>query len=198
MNIRYSIGQLLEYLWQVPGHAAAWRALAAAQVRSIAVTVPQFVHHADAVALWQKQSGGFYLRFVNMLINDAIYQARRGCSRRQGITVADVCMHPSPHSQLDESLKLLPAVREIEAQQADGRWAALPHQERSERGRQASALQVRGCSSTRGMHMSFLLTRTLPLRPAVVPHAGDGAHPHDALHVRGGGVRGALPAAGDD
>jgi hypothetical protein len=52
MNIRYSIGQLLEYLWQVPGHAASWRALAAAQ------------------------AGGFYLRFVNMLINDAIYQAR--------------------------------------------------------------------------------------------------------------------------
>ena len=94
MNIRYSIGQLLEYLWQVPGHAAAWRALAAAQ------------------------AGGFYLRFVNMLINDAIYQ-------------------------LDESLKLLPAVREMEAQQADGRWAALPRQEQAERGRQAGALQVR-------------------------------------------------------
>jgi hypothetical protein len=33
MNIRYSIGQMLEYLWQVPGHAASWRTLAAAQAR---------------------------------------------------------------------------------------------------------------------------------------------------------------------
>ena len=196
MNIRYSIGQLLEYLWQVPGHAAAWRALAAAQVRSIAVSLPLRVH---TLTLWQKQSGGFYLRFVNMLINDAIYQARHGCSVTvRASRLLTPSMHPNPHSQLDESLKLLPAVREIEAQQADGRWAALPHQERSERGRQASALQVRGCSSTRGKHMSFLLTRTLSRRPAVIPHAGDGAHPHDALHVRGGGVRGALPAARDD
>jgi hypothetical protein len=38
-------------------------------------------------ALAAAQAGGFYLRFVTMLINDAIYQ-------------------------LDESLKLLPAVRE--------------------------------------------------------------------------------------
>ena len=44
MNIRYSIGQLLEYLWQVPGHAAAWRALAAAQVRPIAVMLPLRMH----------------------------------------------------------------------------------------------------------------------------------------------------------
>ena len=89
-----------------------------------------------------------------MLINDAIYQARRGCTRRQGAKVADASTSVRP-SQLDESLKLLPAVREIEAQQADGRWAALPPQERSERGRQASALQVRGCSSVSGTHRSF-------------------------------------------
>ncbi len=92
MNIRFSIGQLLEYLWQVPGHNAAWRSLAA------------------------REAGGFYLRFVNMLINDAIYQ-------------------------LDEALKLIPAVRELEAMQADGRLAALPPQERAERTRQGGALQ---------------------------------------------------------
>jgi hypothetical protein len=60
-------------------------------------------------------------------------------------------------SQLDESLKLLPAVREMETQQADGRWAALPQQERAERGRQAGALQVSLC-----LHVYFQTHGTFP------------------------------------
>ena len=92
MNIRHAIGTLLEYLWQVPDHRATWRALAAST------------------------AGDFYLRFVNMLINDAIYQ-------------------------LAEAMKLLPEVRELEEMRADGRFAALPPREQQERGRSGGALQ---------------------------------------------------------
>ena len=91
MNIRHAIGTLLEYLWTVPDHRAAWRSLAAST------------------------GGEFYLRFVNMLINDAIYQ-------------------------LAEAMKLLPEVRELEEMRADGRFAALPQREQQERGRAGGGL----------------------------------------------------------
>jgi hypothetical protein len=79
--------------------------------------------------------------------------------------------------QLDESLKLLPAVREMEAQQADGRWAALPAQERAERGRQTGALQVRRAwhalthqasakPSSRNTH-AHIRARSLPMPPCL-------------------------------
>lgn len=91
MNIRHAIGTLLEYLWQVSEHRQAWRSLAAST------------------------GGEFYLRFVNMLINDAIYQ-------------------------LAEAMKLLPEVRELEEMRADGRFAALPAREQQERGRAGGGL----------------------------------------------------------
>jgi hypothetical protein len=94
--------------------------------------------------------------------------------------------------QLDESLKLLPAVREMETQQADGRWAALPQQERAERSRQAGALQVSLCFLSftfrlmaSPVHVPFSLTCAFLAAP-VIPDARDGAHSHHALHLRRG------------
>lgn len=49
MNIRFSLGQLLQYLWTVPAHRRTWCALAG-------------------------RDDQFYLRFTNMIMNDAIYQ----------------------------------------------------------------------------------------------------------------------------
>jgi ubiquitin conjugation factor E4 B len=83
-NIRYHIGELLEYLWQVPTHRESWKAVAAATTE------------------------GFYLKFLNMLVNDAIYL-------------------------LDEALKKLPEVRETLAAMAAPGWAALGAEERSQR-----------------------------------------------------------------
>jgi len=83
-NIRYHIGELLEYLWQVPTHRESWKAVAAATTE------------------------GFYLKFLNMLVNDAIYL-------------------------LDEALKKLPEVRETLAEMAAPAWAALGAEERSQR-----------------------------------------------------------------
>lgn len=48
-TIRFRIAELLEYLWGVPSHQAAWIRMAAAEGR------------------------GFYLKFVSLLINDSIY-----------------------------------------------------------------------------------------------------------------------------
>ena len=83
-NIRYHIGELLEYLWQVPCHREAWKSVAAATTE------------------------GFYLKFLNMLVNDAIYL-------------------------LDEALKKLPEVRETIAAMAAPSWATLGAEERSQR-----------------------------------------------------------------
>lgn len=83
-NVRYQIGELCEYLWSVQAHKNAWIALA-------------------------KEDPEFYTRFLNMLINDAIYL-------------------------LDEAMKKLPEVRETENDMQDqAGWAARPQQERQER-----------------------------------------------------------------
>lgn len=83
-NVRYQIGELCEYLWSVPAHKSAWIKLA-------------------------RDDPEFYTRFLNMLINDAIYL-------------------------LDEAMKKLPEVRQIETDMQDqASWAARPQQERQER-----------------------------------------------------------------
>ena len=83
-NIRHQIGEMCEYLWHVEDHRAAWSALA-------------------------KSDGAFYVRFLNMLINDAIWL-------------------------LDESMKKLPELREHAADTADTQaWLARPSRERQER-----------------------------------------------------------------
>ena len=83
-NIRYQIGEICEYLWKVEPHRRAWGTLA-------------------------KSDSPFYMRFLNMLINDAIWL-------------------------LDESLKKLPEVREFDAETADQvAWSARPARERAER-----------------------------------------------------------------
>ncbi len=58
-NVRYQIGELCEYLWSVGAHRRAWIELA-------------------------RDDPEFYTRFLNMLINDAIYlldEAMRNCPR---------------------------------------------------------------------------------------------------------------------
>lgn len=83
-NVRYQIGELCQYLWTVGAHKQAWIALANGD--------PEF-----------------YTKFLNMLINDAIYL-------------------------LDEAMKELPKVRELETDMEDQEgWAARPQQERQER-----------------------------------------------------------------
>ena len=83
-NIRHQIGEMCEYLWRVENHRAAWSALA-------------------------RNDGAFYVRFLNMLINDAIWL-------------------------LDESMKKLPELREHAADVADVQaWHARPARERQER-----------------------------------------------------------------
>jgi ubiquitin conjugation factor E4 B len=83
-NIRHQIGEMCEYLWRVETHRNAWSALA-------------------------KNDGAFYVRFLNMLINDAIWL-------------------------LDESMKKLPELREHAADVADTQaWHARPARERQER-----------------------------------------------------------------
>ena len=83
-NIRYQIGEICEYLWRVEPHRRAWAALA-------------------------RDDPTFYMRFLNMLINDAIWL-------------------------LDESMKKLPELREYAAESADAAaWAARPARERAER-----------------------------------------------------------------
>ena len=83
-NIRHQIGEMCEYLWRLDDHRAAWSALA--------------THDA-----------AFYVRFLNMLINDAIWL-------------------------LDESMKKLPELREHAAETADAQaWASRPARERQER-----------------------------------------------------------------
>ena len=83
-NIRHQIGEMCEYLWRVEDHRAAWSALAT-------------------------NDGAFYVRFLNMLINDAIWL-------------------------LDESMKKLPELREHAAETADAQaWLARPARERQER-----------------------------------------------------------------
>lgn len=84
-NIRHNIGEILEYLWGVYAHRQEW----------------------CRVAL--QEEGSFYLKFLNMLINDAIYL-------------------------LDESVKKLPEVREtLKAMSNTGSWQAQPEREREER-----------------------------------------------------------------
>uniref|UniRef100_A0A7N1A9U6 RING-type E3 ubiquitin transferase n=2 Tax=Kalanchoe fedtschenkoi TaxID=63787 RepID=A0A7N1A9U6_KALFE len=48
-NIRHNIAELLEYLWQVPGHRNAW------------------------IQIAKDEEKGVYLNFLNFLINDSIY-----------------------------------------------------------------------------------------------------------------------------
>ena len=52
-NIRYQIGEICEYLWKVEPHRRAWGQLAL-------------------------NDSPFYMRFLNMLINDAIWQGGGG------------------------------------------------------------------------------------------------------------------------
>lgn len=86
-NIRHNISELLEYLWTVPSHRSAWK--------MIAVT----------------EENGFYLRFLNLLINDSIFL-------------------------LDESLKKIPELKEMELEMANiNEWESRPAQERQERTR---------------------------------------------------------------
>jgi ubiquitin conjugation factor E4 B len=77
-NIRRNIADILEYLWKIPAHQAAWKRFAV------------------------QEEKGFYLRFVNMLANDAIYL-------------------------LDEALRMIPELKETEEEMADtARWGSLP------------------------------------------------------------------------
>lgn len=69
-NIRHNIANILEYLWKVPAHQAAWQRFAVTEEK------------------------GFYLRFINMLANDAIYL-------------------------LDEALRTIPDLKETEEDMAD-------------------------------------------------------------------------------
>ncbi|KAJ7561846.1 hypothetical protein O6H91_03G043800 [Diphasiastrum complanatum] len=84
-NIRHNIAELLEYLWLVPCHHNAWNRIAGTEER------------------------GFYLKFLNLLINDSIFL-------------------------LDESLKKIPELKEMEAEMANiQEWEQRPPQERQER-----------------------------------------------------------------
>lgn len=72
MNIRYSLGNLLEYLWSVPGHRAVWCALA-------------------------RRGDTFYLRFTNMIVNDAIYQLDEALKKIPGAAGEISGGHPLRH-----------------------------------------------------------------------------------------------------
>lgn len=86
-NIRHNISELLEYLWTVPSHRNAWKMVAVQEER------------------------GFYLRFLNLLINDSIFL-------------------------LDESLKLILELKEMEIEMANTvEWESRPAQERQDRTR---------------------------------------------------------------
>ncbi|GBG72537.1 hypothetical protein CBR_g12108 [Chara braunii] len=86
-EIRHNIAELLEYLWEVPSHNMSWKKVAKTEER------------------------GFYLRFLNMLVNDAIYL-------------------------LDESLNKLPELRDLEEQMKDKKaWESIPEDERREKER---------------------------------------------------------------
>ncbi|KAH7424550.1 hypothetical protein KP509_11G013400 [Ceratopteris richardii] len=86
-NIRHNISELLEYLWAVPSHRNAWKMVAV------------------------KEEKGFYLRFLNLLINDSIFL-------------------------LDESLKLIPELKEMELEMSNAsEWETRPAQERQDRTR---------------------------------------------------------------
>lgn len=86
-NIRHNISELLEYLWTVPSHRNAWKMVAVQEER------------------------GFYLRFLNLLINDSIFL-------------------------LDESLKLILELKEMELEMANtAEWESRPAQERQDRTR---------------------------------------------------------------
>ncbi|KAI5062089.1 hypothetical protein GOP47_0022628 [Adiantum capillus-veneris] len=86
-NIRHNISELLEYLWTVPSHRNAWKMVAA------------------------QEEKGFYLRFLNLLINDSIFL-------------------------LDESLKLIPELKEMELEMGNTtEWESRPAQERQDRTR---------------------------------------------------------------
>lgn len=86
-NIRHNISELLEYLWTVPSHRNAWKMVAVQEER------------------------GFYLRFLNLLINDSIFL-------------------------LDESLKLILELKEMELDMANtAEWESRTAQERQDRTR---------------------------------------------------------------
>ncbi|KDD71566.1 ubiquitin elongating factor, partial [Helicosporidium sp. ATCC 50920] len=96
---RYQIGEVLEYLWDLPQHRAAWRAVA-------------------------DQHAYLYVRFINMMINDAQFL-------------------------LQEAMETLPRVQEMERAQADPQaWAQRPQQERQELEEQLR--QSRGRLKVRG------------------------------------------------
>ncbi|CAI9099664.1 OLC1v1036520C1 [Oldenlandia corymbosa var. corymbosa] len=92
-NIRHDIAELLEYLWQVPRHRTAWRQIA------------------------KEEEKGFYLNFVNFLINDSIYL-------------------------LDESLNKILEMKELEAEMANKvEWERRSGQEKQERTRRFQSLE---------------------------------------------------------
>ena len=83
-NIRNQIGHLCNYLWRVDSYKRSWKTLAEADIP-------------------------FYIRFINMLVNDAIFL-------------------------LDDSLKALPEVRQFERDSENQlEWAQRPARERRER-----------------------------------------------------------------
>ena len=81
-NVRFQIGEICEYLWTEEEHRKTWARLA-------------------------KKDAAFYMRFLNMLINDAIWL-------------------------LDESMKKLPELREYYAEAASS-FTGLSERERQER-----------------------------------------------------------------
>ncbi|KAK9806446.1 hypothetical protein WJX73_007867 [Symbiochloris irregularis] len=85
-STRHSIGQILSYLWNIPAHQEAWKALA------------------------REQGGrGLYMRFCHHLETDSIHL-------------------------LDEAMKLLPEIKELERALADeAAWAAQPEEQARER-----------------------------------------------------------------
>lgn len=87
-QMRASISEVLEYLWDIKEHNDAWKEVAEAE-----------------------GGRGFYLRFCNMLVNDSIFL-------------------------LDESLKKLEEIREIETLMDDQQeWNRLTQEERHDRER---------------------------------------------------------------
>ena len=126
-NIRYTIGAILDYLWNVPEHQKTWVAAA-------------------------KSDSPFYLRFLNMLINDGIYL-------------------------LDEAMTKLSDVRETELAMADtASWGAQTQQQRQERERafQQSERIIRTDLSMAMVHVRMLSYTTKHIvKPLLLPEMVD-------------------------
>lgn len=115
--IRDRIGALLEYLWTVPAHAAAWRMLAATP---------------------------FYLRFVNSAwgctastCSAVPLECSVSCFSPPHIAV----LINDTTFTLDEAVRILPGVRETEEMKADGRWNSLSRSEQQARSTDSKNLQ---------------------------------------------------------